>query len=288
MIWVRCVGNCIWRVSGLLRRVPKTGVAVEERSGFWSWESPEGCDIDDREAWHTANPNLAEGLLDIEDMELACGLSGEVEFRRYRLGQWVRSDGESWLPKGAWQACESDLEIDSALPVFVGIDMALRRDSIAVVWCQVGASGRVVARSKIWFPDGELYDVAGVENFLRELHQTFTCQEFAYDPAFFQRSAEALADDGLPMVEFPQSMSRMVPACGNLYELIVSGRLAHNGDPTFTDQVLSATQRQTDRGWRLSKGKSKRKIDASIALTMATDRATFKGEEVLTPQFYGD
>ena len=43
---------------------------------------------------------------------------------------------------------------------------------------------------------------------------------------------------------------------------------------TFTDQVLSAVPRQTDTGWRLSKGKSKRKIDACIALVIALSRAT--------------
>lgn len=266
----------------------RTGVAAEERFGFWSWEAPAGCAIDDRDAWAAANPNLAEGLLDVEDMELACALSDEISFRRYRLGQWVRSDGESWLPKGVWEQCQSELELDLAVPVFVGVDMALRRDSIAVVWCQVQDGGRVVCRSKIWFPDGNIYDVAGVEAFLRGLCEEFVVSEICYDPAYFQRSAEALADASLPMVEFPQSMARMVPACGNLYELIVSGRLAHDGDPVFTDQVLSAAQRQTERGWRLSKGKSKRKIDASIALAMATDRATLTLEAPLVPQIFVD
>jgi hypothetical protein len=32
----------------------------------------------------------------------------------------------------------------------------------------------------------------------------------------------------------------------------------------FTDQLLSAVPRQTDNGRRLSKGKSKRKIDAAV------------------------
>jgi hypothetical protein len=34
----------------------------------------------------------------------------------------------------------------------------------------------------------------------------------------------------------------------------------------------------TDQGWRLSKGKSKRKIDACIAMVMAIDRATRMAE----------
>jgi phage terminase large subunit-like protein len=38
--------------------------------------------------------------------------------------------------------------------------------------------------------------------------------------------------------------------------------------------VLAAAQVTTDNGWRLSKGRSRRKIDACIALVLALDRAT--------------
>jgi phage terminase large subunit-like protein len=123
-------------------------------------------------------------------------------------------------------------------------------------------------------PEGGVLDVAAVESYLREVAQQYDIQEIAFDPAFFMRTAEALAEDGFPMVEYPQSPQRMVPACGNLYELIVNQRLVHDGNPIFSDQVLSAAQRVKDNGWTLSKGKSKRKIDAVIALAMATDRAT--------------
>jgi len=92
-----------------------------------------------------------------------------------------------------------------------------------------------------------------------------------------------LYDDGLPMVEFPQSSSRMIPACGAAYDLIVSGKVLHDGAPMFTDQVLSAAQRMTENGWRLSKGKSRRKIDAAIALCMALDRATRRATSTPTP-----
>ena len=212
--------------------------------------------------------------------------TAETAYRRYRLNQWVRTDGESWLPKGAWELCRSDDELDPTVPVFVGIDMALRHDSIAVVVAQLQESGRVVTRAKIWYPQDGIMDVAAVEQHIRELGLEFTVQEFAYDPAFFQRSAEAMSDEGFTMVEFSQSTSRMVPACGTLYEYIVNGRLAHNGDPVFTDQVLSAAQRSTDQGWRLSKGKSKRKIDAAIALAMAVDRATRRTETLPEPGFF--
>ena len=263
-----------------------SGDQVDERFGFWWWEAPADCDVSDRDAWLAANPNLAEGLLDIEDMEISMMQTAEVAYRRYRLCQWVRTDGESWLPKGAWELCRSEDELDPNIPVFVGIDMALKHDSIAVVVAQPQESGRIVVRAKIWHPDGGVMDVAAVEQHIRELGREFTVQEFAYDPAFFQRSAEAMSDEGFIMVEFSQSTARMVPACGTLYEMIVNQKIAHENHPVFNDQVLSAAQRSTDMGWRLSKGKSKRKIDAAIALAMAVDRATRRVESVQQPGFF--
>ena len=251
-----------------------SGEVEDDQFGFWWWEAPEDCKVDDRKAWQVSNPNLAEGLLDPDDLAVAVKQTSEMGMRRWRLNQWVRSQ-ESWLPVGAWEQCVSDLQLDPELPVWVGIDMALKHDTIAVCVAQPQAD-RCVVRSKIWQPEQEGVDVIAVEHYLRELHNQFQVQEFAFDPAYFQRSAEALSDDGLPMVEFPQSGARMIPACGNAYEMIVNRKVAHDGSPTFTDQVLSAAQRMTDTGWRLSKGKSKRKIDACIAMVIALDRATTK------------
>jgi phage terminase large subunit-like protein len=261
------------------------GDVVDERFGLWWWEAPEGCDLSDREAWVAANPNLVEGLLDPEDMDVSVRQTAEMSFRRFRLNQWTQTQ-DSWLPAGALNACVSDVELDAELPVFVGVDMALKHDSIAVVVAQPREDGRVVCRAKIWHPDAAAMDVSAVEAHIRWLTQQWRVVEVAYDPAFFQRSAEVLSDDGLPMVEFPQSTARMVPACGNLYEMIVGGRLAINNDPMFIDQLLSPAQRQTDSGWRLSKGKSKRKIDAAIACAIAVDRATRRQEVAPTPGFF--
>jgi phage terminase large subunit-like protein len=249
-----------------------SGEVDDPAFGFWWWEAPADCALNSRTAWGRANPNLAEGLMDVADMETAIRQSGESAFRRWRLNQWVRSQ-ESWLPAGAWERCVSDLDLSDDLPVWVGVDMALKHDSIAVVIAQP-QDDTVVVRAQIWMPRDEGVDVATVEQHLRDLHRRFEVREFAYDPAFFQRSAEALADDGLPMVEYPQTAARMIPACATTYQMIVGGRIAHDATPTFTDQVLSATQRVTDHGWRLSKGKSRRRIDAAIGLVMAVDRAT--------------
>lgn len=240
--------------------------------GFWWWEPDPALPHTSLEAWHQANPNLALGLMDLEDLETAARQTSEFAFRRYRLNQWTTAT-ESWLPTGAWDACEDDVTLDPDLPTWVGVDMALKHDSIAVVAAQTRTDGRVAVVPRIWVPKGAAIDVAAVEAHLRDLHRRYNVREFAYDPAYFERSAQALHDDGLPMVEFPQSAARMVPACQTAYAVICAGQLAHPGDPTFTDQVLSAAVRQTDDGWRLSKGKSRRKIDAAIAMVIAVQRA---------------
>ena len=261
------------------------GEIDDETFGFWWWEAGEGCDLNDRQAWLEANPNLAEGLLDWEDMEIAVKQTSEVSVRRYRLNQWVRTAEDSWLPQGAWELCRSDLQLQPGAATWVGVDMALKRDTTAVVLVQKH-EGRVVARAKIWLPEGGVLDVSGVESYLREIAQQYDIQEIAFDPAFFMRTAEALAEDGFPMVEFPQSPQRMIPACGNLYELIVNQKIAHDGNPLFSDHVLSAAQRVKDNGWTLSKGKSKRKIDAVIALAIAVDRATTTPPAAAEPGFF--
>ena len=253
----------------------------DESFGFWWWEAPAECSITDRKAWRSANPNIAEGLLAQDDLDAATKQTPELAFRRWRLNQWVRTQ-ESWLPIGAWDACRSDAPLDPALPVWVGIDMALKHDSIAVAVAQPQGE-RIVVRARIWNPSDQGVDIAEVEAHLRTLSRTYQVQEFAYDPSFFQRSAEALADDSLPMTEFPQSAQRMVPACGQAYELIVAGKVAHDGSPSLTDHVLSAAQRMTEQGWRLSKGKSKRKIDGCIALVLALDRATKRQRSEAAP-----
>ncbi len=272
-------------VAGRLYNYGKSVCAGEiddDAFGFYWWEANADCTITDRGAWSHANPNLALDLIDVEDLEVSARQTSEMAFRRFRLNQWVRTQ-ESWLPVGSWEQCTGTINIDDERECFVGIDMALKHDSIAVVIAQVQEDGAVHVNAKIWHPDLEGIDIQSIEEHLRTLNADLNVREFAYDPAFFQRSAEALMDDGLPMLEFPQSSQRMIPACGNAYDLIMAKKVVHDGSPMFTDQVLSAAQRMTDVGWRLSKGKSRRKIDAAIAMCMALDRATRKATGTPSP-----
>ncbi len=54
-----------------------------------------------------------------------------------------------------------------------------------------------------------------------------------------------------------------------LYAAIIEKRLTHPDDPTLNQHVRAAVARQTERGWRLDKTKTREQIDAVVALAMA-------------------
>lgn len=203
--------------------------------------------------------------------------------RRYYLGWPSEAPEDSWITPGQWEGCRiPGAQLVPGARTWVGVDVALKHDTTAVVAVQE-RDGRFFASARIWTPTPEMVlDILSVEQHIRSLADAYDIVEVVYDPRFFERSAQVLEDDyGLPMIEFPQNHIRMVPACGHAYEAIGSGRLAHDADAVFTDQVLAAAQIATENGWRLSKGRSRRKIDACIALVMALDRADRKPEPVV-------
>ena len=196
----------------------------------------------------------------------------EHEFRRYHLAQWVEAPVASWLADkpGAWEACQGDATIPEGADVVLGVDVALFHDCTAVVTAWSRPDGLTAVQAKVWEPaKGSETDVTDVMAHIRSQADAFRVRAVTYDPRYFDVPAKMLEDEGIPMVEFAQSPERMVPACGLAYQLIVSGQIVHGGQPTFTAHVLNAVQRTSERGWTLSKGKSKKKIDAAIAMVMA-------------------
>jgi phage terminase large subunit-like protein len=127
---------------------------------------------------------------------------------------------------------------------------------------------------RLWLPTSDQpVDVTDVMEHIRELARAYDVQAVSYDPRFFDVPAKMLLDEGLPLVEIPQSVERMTPACGSLLEIIKSGKLRHDGDEGLASHILNAVPRFNERGFTLQKSKSRGRIDATIALALAIDRA---------------
>jgi len=269
-----------------LRRLVKEGGALP---GFVyrEYSAPDGCAIDDRKAWKEANPALKAGFLRISAFETDLRITPEGHFRAFRLGQWV--DGtDSWLGasgRQVWEALTSPWGFIEGAPTWIGVDVGLKRDSTAVVAVQKREDGRLHATCRLWLPKpDEPVDVTDVMGYLRELADRYAVQAISFDPRFFDVPAKMLEDEGLPVIEIPQSLERMTPAIGNLYELIKKGGLTHDGDEPFAQQILNGVARVNERGFTLAKGKSRGRIDAAVALALAIDRVNNE-EAASAPMF---
>ncbi len=243
---------------------------------FREYAAPESCDVADRRAWRVANPALRAGFLRMSALETDLGITPEGHFRIFRLGQWHQGV-DSWLgASGArlWEGLTSPYELREEVPTFVGVDVALKHDTSAVVAVQRRDDGRYHATCRVWVPTADRpVDTTDVMHYLRELAASYHVEAISFDPRFFDVPAKMLLDEGLPMFEVPQSVERMTAGTGSLYEAIVGKRITHDGDEVFTTQVLNAVARYSDRGFTLAKSKSRGKIDAAIALVLAYDQA---------------
>lgn len=84
-------------------------------------------------------------------------------------------------------------------------------------------------------------------------------------------------EEGIPVVTFPQTMTRMGPATQRFFELVTNNRLWQDGNPVLAKHVGNAKIKTDVRGSRLVKDapNSPRKIDACVAAVMAVDRAGY-------------
>jgi phage terminase large subunit-like protein len=204
----------------------------------------------------------------------------EIDWLRYACNQWHIS-ADAWLDPGAWPAlAEPGVTIPDLAPVWLGVDIGLKYDSSAVV--VIGpprdSDGRLPVQGREFRPpgDGTALDLFEVENHIRELATKYRVQGVVYDRFSFERSAQELSDSGLLCLEFPMTNERTVPACARLLEAVNRRELVHDGDPILQAHVEAGCVRQTERGWRLSKGKAAQeggKIDLLIALLLAFTQA---------------
>lgn len=242
------------------------------------FSAPDDADYHDEQVWIDANPALREGYLDIEAVRDDFKMMPESYFRTYRLAQFVQGT-ECWLGtdgRKVWRGIKSDYQLVTGADTWVGVDVGLKRDTTAVVIGQRRPDGVLHTTAKIWKPtEKQAIDVTAVMEHLRKLNRTYNLVEIAYDPAYFDVHATSLADEGLPMVDLPQSPERMVPACGGLYESIMRGELSHDGATDYERQILNAMPTYSgEKGFRLTKSKSRGHIDAAIALALCHDRAS--------------
>ena len=253
--------------------------SVEPGLLFECWESPEGLDFEreeDRLAAVRAASPAAGVLWDPMDRvrEWNNPKTPHTDWTRYYANRWEKIPEDSWLidHPSAWGKCKGEWEIAGNEPTVLTVDMAMFHDSAAVDELALLGDGRIAVTARIWEPGHGKIDHLEVWRYIkaRALKLGPRFRGVAYDPRFFEVPALMLEEEGIGVIQFDQTSGLMVPACGETFDAIIDRKLVQNGDIEFGRQVMGAAKRmqQDGRTFTLSKGKSKRRIDATICMCM--------------------
>jgi phage terminase large subunit-like protein len=258
------------------------------------WGAPEGANHLDPAVWESANPGF-DDIVSAEDLRSAVKRTPENEYRTKRLNQWV-STATAWLPAGAWDECaDPERVIPDGMDVVLGFDGSFNNDSTALVVISCPEPGQLphIDVVEAWEKPREAANdwavpIFDVEEAIRDACRRWQVREIVCDPFRWARTYQILESEGLPIVEFPQSPARMVPATQRFYEAVLNHGLTHSGDPRLARHVGNTVVRTDARGSRISKDSkaSPRKIDLAVASVMGLERALAEPERAPEPQFF--
>ena len=182
--------------------------------------------------------------------------------RSLRPNQYLRmienrfvSSEETFVDMAWWDACVTGRQVvaDVSMPVWVGVDASVKRDSTAIAAC---AWDRETKRARlVWHrvfhpsPDSPLDFEATVEQSLLELKQRFAVRAVYFDPYQMQAVAQRLQRRGLRMEEFPQTMANLTAASQKLRAHQITRAL---GLSRRRHQIVGAARRRSRDHARLA------------------------------------
>jgi phage terminase large subunit-like protein len=187
-----------------------------------------------------------------------------------------------------WDQCidanARPLLTDKAMPVWVGVDASVKRDTtaiVAVTWDATAKKVRLITHKVFQpSPDDPLDFEATIEQTLRDLCKRFAVRAVYFDPYQMMATAQRLTGTGVPMHEYPQTPANLTAMGSNLYELIKGGNLIVSPDDALRLAISRAVAKETPRGFQITKEKSSDKIDVVIALAMASLAAVEGGQSI--------
>lgn len=274
----------------------------------------EDDDWSDPSVWAKANPGLGVSVK-IDDLqrkvEKARHLpAAQSAFKRLHLNIW--SDGAgSWLDIDAWdESCEAvDPDDLAGRECYGGLDLSTTTDITAfvLVFPPVANGERWKVLTRFWVPaenierrvrsdrvpydlwrqeghiqatPGNVVDYRAVRDGITAAADMFDLREVAYDRYNSSQLVTELMDDGLTMVPFGQGFISMATPTRELEKLVISGQLAHGGNPVLRWMASNVVVLEDPAGnMKPAKNKSAEKIDGIVALIMALGRATLPKDE---------
>jgi len=241
--------------------------------GWWEWSAEPGADLDDRDAWATANPALGH-LIDEDALAARVKSDPPDIVRTEMLCQWVDTL-DSPFPSGVWaDAYDPAVSIAPGRPTWLGIDVTPDRRDAALVAVQLleDEETKVVHVLDTWHADQTIDDLA-IAGKVAQRARDLEARVVAFDRWTAAGIAQRISGQSIPVGDV--SGARFAQACDELLSAMVSKRLKHTGQEVLTEQVSSAARKTTgDGGWRIVRRQSAGPVCAAVAMAMAVHHAT--------------
>jgi hypothetical protein len=189
------------------------------------------------------------------------------------------ADVDRFLPSMTlWDACQEVLPpLTIRQPMVLAMDAGDTDDTFAVVGVTRHPDDRTrlaVRYCRVYEPHGTPLDQGVIEGDIIRLWQDFNVVHIAFDKYQLRYLSQRLEQRGIPIEEFSQAGPRL-EADKQTLDLVVSRSLAHDGDVVLRQHIANA-DKKTDamtKRIRIVKRRQDLKIDACVALSMATARA---------------
>ena len=264
-------------------------------------------DWEDEANWYKVNPSLGY-TVDIERLrdayrEAKQNPADEITFKWLRMNMWVNST-TAWIPDAVYMKGNEPIDMDSLLgrDCYAGLDLSSTGDITALVlmfpprdedekyivlpffWVPEETIPRRVRANSVpydvWEKQGYILATEGnvihydfIEHFIYDLAEKFHIQEIAVDRWNATQMIQNLEGEGFTIVPFGQGFSSMSAPTKEFYRLLMEGRVAHGGNPVLRWMAGNVVIDTDPAGnIKVTKAKSKEKIDGIVAAIMALDR----------------
>ena len=264
-------------------------------------------DWEDEANWYKVNPSLGY-TVDIERLRDAYGEAkqnpaDEVTFKWLRCNMWVSST-VAWIPDAIYMRGNEPIDVDALAgrDCYAGLDLSSTGDITALVlifpprnedekyvllpyfWIpEETIPRRVKANSvpyDIWEKQGYIMSTEGnvihydfIEKFIMDLSEKYHILEIAVDRWNATQMIQNLEGEGFTIVPFGQGFSSMSAPTKEFYRLLMEGRIIHGGNPVLRWMAGNVVIDTDPAGnIKVTKAKSKEKIDGIVAAIMALDR----------------
>lgn len=265
-------------------------------------------DWEDEANWYKVNPSLGY-TVDVERLrdayrEAKQNPADEITFKWLRCNMWVNST-VAWIPDAVFMKGAEEIDLDEVAgrDCYAGLDLSSTEDITALVlifpprdetekyillpffWVPEETIPRRVKHNSVpydvWEKQGYILSTEGnvvhyafIEQFIQQLGEKYHILEIAVDRWNATHMTQNLEDMGFTMVPFGQGFASMSSPTKDFYKLLMEGNIIHGGHPVLRWMAGNVVVDTDPAGnIKVTKARSKEKIDGIVAAIMALDRA---------------